>query len=397
MKENINAISPFHNTSLNALVIRVEEAGESPEQSEEYMEELLFLVHSAGYKVFEAHSYSWRRPDPATFLTKGRVEEIKKRIEEHKKEIDFVLVDAELSAVQVRNLENIWSKPVTDREGLILEIFAHNARTAQAKAQVELARLEYELPRLTHQWTHLSRERGGIGLRGGGGEQQLEADRRKIRKQITKLREKLKEFQQQAEIRRSGRETLPRVALVGYTNVGKSTLMRLISKSSVLVADRLFATLDTTTRKVTLNGHPFLLSDTVGFIRKLPPKLLEAFHTTLAEVREADLLLFVMDASKPGYMEQLRIVERTLEKIGAADIPILIVMNKIDKLTPAQRELLEESWRAQIPYPTVFISATEKINVQELYDKLTEMVSSVKSLKNSPPDNLLRVGERKLS
>lgn len=363
---------------LRALVVRIEGPAESPEQSEEYLDELVFLVHSAGYAVQNVCSYGWRRPDPATFLTRGRVEEIGEVLKNEKGQIDFVLVDAELSAVQVRNLEKIWEKPVTDREGLILEIFARNARTAQAKAQVELARLKYELPRLAHQWTHLSRERGGIGLRGGGGEQQLEADRRKLRRQIAQLTQKLEAFRQQAEVRRQGRETLPRVALVGYTNVGKSTLMRLITKAPVLVADRLFATLDTTTRKVVLNGTPFLLSDTVGFIRLLPPRLLEAFHTTLAEVREADLLLLVVDASSPGYLEQIRTVERTLEAIGAAEIPLLVVMNKIDKLPPEQRELLEESWRAQSPYPTVFISAAQKLNLDTLYAAIVELLTEIK-------------------
>lgn len=363
---------------LRALVVRIEGPAESPEQSDEYLEELVFLVRSAGYVVQGVHTYGWRRPDPATFLTKGRVEEIKEKLQAQKDQIDFVLVDAELSAVQVRNLEKIWEKPVTDREGLILEIFARNARTAQAKAQVELACLEYELPRLAHQWTHLSRERGGIGLRGGGGEQQLEADRRKLRRQIAQLSQKLEAFRRQAEVRRHGRETLPRVALVGYTNVGKSTLMRLITKAPVLVADRLFATLDTTTRKVVLNGTPFLLSDTVGFIRQLPPRLLEAFHTTLAEVLEADLLLLVVDASSPGYLEQIRTVERTLEAIGAAEIPLLVVMNKIDKLPPQQRELLEESWRAQSPYPTVFISAAQKLHLETLYATIVALLAEIK-------------------
>jgi len=373
------------NGQLRALVVRIEGPAESPEQSEEYLEELLFLTRSAGHAVVHTFTYGWRRPDPGTFLTKGRVQEVQAYIEAHKDAIDFILVDAELSAAQVRNLEKAWGKPVTDREGLILEIFARNARTAQAKAQVELARLEYELPRLAHQWTHLSRERGGIGLRGGGGEQQLEADRRKIRKQITQLRLKLKEYAKQAAIRREKRETLPRVALVGYTNVGKSTLMQLITKAPVLVADRLFATLDTTTRKVVLHGVPFLLSDTVGFIRKLPPNLLQAFLTTLAEVKEADLLLLVVDASSPGYLEQLRTVERTLETIGAADIPILLVMNKIDRLTPEQRELLETTWHAQSPYPTVFVSATTRENIPELYAQIVTLLQQITQLKKTPP------------
>lgn len=360
-----------------ALIVRIEGIGESPEQSEEYLEELLFLVRSAGYQITEARTFGWRRPDPATFLTSGRVEEIGQLLQEKGDRIDFVLVDADISPVQVRNLEKAWGKPVTDREGLILEIFARNARTAQAKAQVELARLEYELPRLAHQWTHLSRERGGIGLRGGGGEQQLEIDRRKMRQRIARLRDQLREYEKQAAVRRDQRDPLPRVALVGYTNVGKSTLMRLITKAPVLVEDRLFATLDTTTRRVVLDRTPFLLSDTVGFIRKLPPRLLQAFHTTLAEVREADLLLLVVDASSPGYLEQIRTVERTLEAIGAGEIPILLVMNKMDRLPPEQRELVEEGWRAQSPYPVVFISAAERDNIDALYTAIIQLLRAL--------------------
>lgn len=369
-----NSLSPV---PLRAFVIRVEGPTESPEQKEEYLEELLFLVRSAGYEIAEVRRYGWRRPDPATFLTKGRVEEILQLLQSTSQRIDFILVDADLSPVQVRNLEKVWNKPVTDREGLILDIFARNARTAQAKAQVQLARLEYELPRLAHRWTHLSRERGGIGLRGGGGEQQLETDRRKLRQQIQRLRRQLQDFEKQAAVRREGRDRIARVAIVGYTNVGKSTLMRLITKAPVLVADRLFATLDTTTRKVTLNGIPFLLSDTVGFIRRLPPRLLQAFHTTLEEVREANLLLLVVDVSSPGYLEQIRTVERTLEEIGAGEIPVLLVMNKVDKLPPEQRELIEESWRAQSPYPTVFISAACKENLDELYQTLTQLLEAL--------------------
>ncbi|MDW8236429.1 MAG: GTPase HflX [Bacteroidia bacterium] len=371
---------------LRAFVVRVEGPVESPEQKEEYLEELLFLVHSAGHEIAEVRRYGWRRPEPATFLTKGRVEEILQALQSSAQAVDFILVDADLSPVQVRNLEKVWNKPVTDREGLILDIFARNARTAQAKAQVQLARLEYELPRLTHRWTHLSRERGGIGLRGGGGEQQLETDRRKIRQQIQKLRRQLQAFERQAAVRREGRDRIARVAIVGYTNVGKSTLMRLITKAPVLVADRLFATLDTTTRKVVLQGIPFLLSDTVGFIRRLPPRLLQAFHTTLEEVREADLLLLVVDVSSPGYLEQIRTVERTLEEIGAGEIPVLLVMNKIDKLPPEQRELVEESWRAQSPYPTVFISATCKENLDELYRALTQLLGALGFTPAAKPD-----------
>ncbi|MEN2992692.1 MAG: GTPase HflX [Bacteroidia bacterium] len=363
--------------ALRALVVRIEGADESPEQKEEYLDELLFLVRSAGHTITHVFTYSWRSPDPATFLTKGRVEEVQRFLEAQGGSVDFVLVDADLSPVQVRNLEERWNKPVTDREGLILDIFARNARTAQAKAQVALARLEYELPRLAHRWTHLSRERGGIGLRAGGGEQQLEIDRRKVREQIKRLRRQLTHIQRQAQVRRAGRSALPRVALVGYTNVGKSSLMRLITKAPVLVADRLFATLDTTTRRVTLDGLTFLLSDTVGFIRKLPPRLLEAFYTTLEEVREADLLLLVVDASSPGYLEQLHTVERTLERIGAAHIPILVVMNKIDRLSPAQRELVEVSWRAQSPYPTVFVSATQRENIETLYQELVRLLRAL--------------------
>jgi GTP-binding protein HflX len=360
---------------LRFFVVRIEEPAESPEEAEENLAELCFLVESAGYQVGATQAYGWRRPDPATYLTKGRVEEIKSRLSQGT--YDAVLVDAPVSPVQVRNLEKAWEKPVLDREGLILQIFARNARTAQAKAQVELAQLEYELPRLTHRWTHLSRERGGIGLRGGGGEQQIEIDRRKIRQRLARLRRLLAEYQKQAAIRRERRENLLRVSLVGYTNVGKSTLMRLLSKAPVLVENRLFATLDTTSRKIVLDGLPILLSDTVGFIRKLPPNLLEAFHTTLEEVREADLLLLVVDASSPNYLQQIRIVERTLEKIGAGNIPILIVMNKIDRLSPDALDLLEKSWQAQTRYPTVFLSATHKVGLDAFYQTLTALLREV--------------------
>ncbi len=376
---------------LQFFVVRIEELAESPEEAEENLAELCFLVDSAGYAVGATQAYGWRRPDPATYLTKGRVEEVKSRL--HQDNYDAVLVDAPVSPVQVRNLEKAWEKPVLDREGLILQIFARNARTAQAKAQVELAQLEYELPRLTHRWTHLSRERGGIGLRGGGGEQQIEIDRRKIRQRLSRLRRLLVEYQKQAAIRRERREMLLRVSLVGYTNVGKSTLMRLLSKAPVLVENRLFATLDTTSRKIILDGLPILLSDTVGFIRKLPPNLLEAFHTTLEEVREADLLLLVVDAGSPNYLQQIRIVERTLEQIGAGNIPILLVMNKIDRLSPDALDLLEKSWHAQTRYPTVFLSATHKVGLDTFYQTLTTLLREIQrrrqpTLPPSRPDRL---------
>ena len=376
---------------LRFFVVRIEEPAESPEEAEENLAELCFLVESAGYAIGATQAYGWRRPDPATYLTKGRVEEVKSRL--HQGRYDAVLVDAPVSPVQVRNLEKAWEKPVLDREGLILQIFARNARTAQAKAQVELAQLEYELPRLTHRWTHLSRERGGIGLRGGGGEQQIEIDRRKIRQRLSRLRRLLAEYQKQAAIRRERREMLLRISLVGYTNVGKSTLMRLLSKAPVLVENRLFATLDTTSRKIVLDGLPILLSDTVGFIRKLPPNLLEAFHTTLEEVREADLLLLVVDAGSPNYLQQIRIVERTLEKIGAGNIPILLVMNKIDRLSPDALDLLEKSWQAQTRYPTVFISAAQKIGLDTFYQILTALLREIQrrrqpTLPPSRPDRL---------
>lgn len=366
---------------LRFLVVRIQEPVEAPEASEAHLAELLFLVQSAGHEPIQAFSYSWRRPDPATFLTSGRAAEIKAHLEANPQAYDAVLVDAPMSPIQVRSLEKLWEKPVLDREGLILQIFAKNARTAQAKAQVELAQLEYELPRLAHRWTHLSRERGGIGLRAGGGEQQIEIDRRKIRQRIASLRRRLAAFQKQAAIRRAGREALLRVTLVGYTNVGKSTLMQLITKAPVLVADRLFATLDTTTRKVVLEGIPFLLSDSVGFIRHLPPTLLEAFYTTLEEVREADLLLFVVDASSPEYLDQIRTVERTLEKIGAGNIPLLLVMNKIDRLSPEALDLLEKGWQAQTRYPTVFISATARIGLEKFYQTLVSLLKALKAQK----------------
>lgn len=361
---------------MNALVIALQLPGESWEVTQENAEEMRFLAESAGYHVVDMQVYRWRTPDPATFLTRGRIE----RLAAHLPKEGVVFVDAELSPVQVRNLETFWNLPVTDRTGLILEIFARNARSAQAQAQVQLAKLQYELPRLTHKWTHLSRERGGIGMRAGGGEQQLEADRRKIRHQIAHLRQKIALYEKQAHLRRKHRENIPRVALVGYTNVGKSTLFNLITKSDVLVADRLFATLDTTVRRVTTERGTILFSDTVGFIRKLPHMLIAAFRSTLAEVREADLLLHVIDSSSPNYLLQIRNVENTLAEIQAGEIPMILVFNKIDKLSAEDLELFQHSWRARAWNPVVFISAAHRIGIQDLYDTIFRQLHELRKM-----------------
>jgi len=363
-----------HLTGERALLVGLLHRQVTRAELEDQLQELEALVRSAGADVVGVYWQERPTPDAATYIGRGKVAELATIIEQQ--HVSTVVFDQELTPAQVRNLERIWNVKVLDRAGVILHIFAERARTQEAKVQVELAQLQYLLPRLSRLWTHLSKQVGGIGTRGPG-ETQLETDRRLIRQRIQRLQRKLHEITQQRQQRRRGREELPRFALVGYTNAGKSTLMRLITKAPVLVDDRLFATLDTTTRRVVLNGIPFLLSDTVGFIRKLPPKLLQAFHTTLAEVREADLLLLVVDASSPGYIEQIRTVERTLEAIGAGDIPVILVMNKMDRLPPDQRELVEESWRAQSPYPTVFISATKKENIDVLYRMIVETLQAL--------------------
>jgi GTP-binding protein HflX len=339
-------------------------------------------------------------PDPRSFVGSGKLQEIKKYVND--KHIDLAVFDDELSPSQLRNIERELKCKILDRNNLILDIFARRARTAHAKTQVELAQYEYLLPRLTRMWTHLERQKGGIGLRGPG-EREIETDRRIIRDRIALLKNKLKDIDKQMATQRKGRGSMVRVALVGYTNVGKSTLMNLISKSEVFAENKLFATLDTTVRKVVLENLPFLMSDTVGFIRKLPHSLIESFKSTLDEVREADLLLHIVDISHPDFEEHIRTVNETLEEIKAEDKPILLVFNKIDAYSYREKEEddpspktkenfsltdWKRSWMARDGYPAVFISAKKKTNIDELRNILYDKVRAI-HVKRYPYNNFL--------
>ena len=328
------------------------------------------------------------KPDRATFVHSGKLEEIKEYVKAG--EIDIVVFDDELSPSQLRNIENELQVKILDRSNLILDIFADRAQTAQAKAQVELAQLQYLLPRLTRLWTHLERQKGGIGMRGPG-ESQIETDRRLILNKISLLKEKLKQIDKQNETQRKNRHQLIRVALVGYTNVGKSTIMNMISKSDVFAENKLFATLDTTVRKVVIDNLPFLLSDTVGFIRKLPHHLVECFKSTLDEVREADILIHVVDVSHPNFEDQINTVNATLKDLGAIDKTIITVFNKIDAYQPVRTHPedpaepltlaeFKQSWMSKNNSPAIFISALKKENIDEfrklLYDRVVAMHTS---------------------
>jgi len=357
---------------------------ETEEQSKEYLEELQFLVDTAGAETVKIFTQKLQKPDRATFVGSGRLEDIKAFVKEE--EIDIVVFDDELTPSQLRNIENELQVKILDRNNLILDIFAGRAQTAQAKSQVELAQLQYLLPRLTRLWTHLERQKGGIGMRGPG-ESQIETDRRLILEKISLLKGKLKLIDRQNETQRKNRVAMVRAALVGYTNVGKSTIMNMISKSEVFAENKLFATLDTTVRKVVIENVPFLLSDTVGFIRKLPHHLVECFKSTLDEVREADILVHVVDVSHPNFEDQIRTVNETLKDLGVKDKPTITVFNKIDAYQPilAEGEHAEpltlddfrHSWMAKNNSPAIFISATKKENVEEfrklLYDKVVEI------------------------
>jgi GTPase len=364
------------------------------EQSEahvkEYLDELDFLAETAGAVCLRRFIQKLPNPDPKTFIGKGKLEQIKTYIDEQK--VDLAIFDDELSGSQIKNIEKALGCRVVDRTSLILDIFAKRARTAQAKTQVELAQYRYLLPRLTRMWTHLERQRGGIGLRGPG-ETEIETDRRVIREKLARLQEKLKQIEKQSITQRKGRGEMVRVALVGYTNVGKSTIMNLISKSEVFAENKLFATLDTTVRKVVIEGIPFLLSDTVGFIRKLPHDLVESFKSTLDEVREADILIHVVDISHPHFEDQIDVVNQTLVDLGAGDKPTIVVFNKIDAyhyeekepddLTPFTKENmsledLKNSWIAkESGRMCCFISAVKKQNINELRKELFEQVRKV--------------------
>ncbi len=355
------------------------------EQVQEYLDELEFLALTAGAKAVKRYIQKLPHPDPKTFLGKGKIEEIKEYIDKHE-DINMVIFDDDLTGKQVSILEKKLKVKIIDRSTLILDIFARRAQTAQAKTQVELAQMQYLLPRLRGLWTHLERQRGGIGMRGPG-EKEIETDRRIVRDKINQLKKQLEKIEQQNETRRKQRGQLVRVALVGYTNVGKSTLMNLLSKSDVFAEDKLFATLDTTVRKVVFGRMPFLLSDTVGFIRKLPHHLVESFKSTLDEVRESDILLHVVDIAHPQHEEQIRTVNQTLQDLDVLDKPTLFVFNKIDLyrekffdpfLDEEAKQEIEEGLRGslkhQFEHDNVLVSALTKENINELRERLTEMV-----------------------
>lgn len=358
---------------------------------EEYLDELRFLAETAGVETVATFTQKLPYPDKRTFVGSGKLQEIKEYIAEN--EISAVIFDDELSPSQTRNLEKELGIKILDRTRLILDIFAQRATTAYAKTQVELAQLQYLLPRLTGMWTHLERQRGGTGTRGGAGEREIETDRRIIRDRIARLKEQLVKVDRQMATQRSGRGSLVRVALVGYTNVGKSTLMNMLSKSEVFAENKLFATLDTTVRKVVLENLPFLLSDTVGFIRKLPTQLVESFKSTLDEVREADLLLHVVDISHPNFEDQINVVNQTLRDIGAGDKPVFLIFNKIDSYTYVKKdeddlmpetrenwtlEQLQNSWVAKSNgAPCIFISAKDRTNIEKLRKDIYGMVREI--------------------
>ena len=359
-------------------------------QAEEYLDELEFLAETAGIVTVRRFMQMLPSPNSRIYVGPGKLEEIAAFCEENA--IDVVIFDDELSPSQTRNIEKALPCLTQDRTRLILDIFVGRAQTAYAKTQVEVAQLEYMLPRLTGMWTHLERQRGGTGTRGGAGEREIETDRRIVRNRISKLKEDLKKIDRQMAVQRSNRGQMVRVSLVGYTNVGKSTLMNLLSKSDVFAENKLFATLDTTVRKVVFDNLPFLLSDTVGFIRKLPTQLVESFKSTLDEVREADLLLHVVDISHPGFEEQMDVVKQTLREIGAGDKPTFIIFNKIDAytyikkdeddLTPATRENLslddlKRTYMASTDAPCIFISALDRQNIDKLRQDLYSMVREI--------------------
>jgi GTP-binding protein HflX len=369
----------------------------TPEQNEEkvqeYLDELAFLAETAGLAPGKRFVQRLEMPNPVTFVGKGKLEEIEAFVKDEENEIGVVIFDDELSAKQLRNIEKVLNIRIMDRTSLILDIFAMRAQTAHAKAQVELAQYQYLLPRLTRLWTHLERQRGGGAIMRGPGETQLETDRRIILDKISRLKQELKDIDMQKSVQRKNRGKLVRVALVGYTNVGKSTLMTLLSKSDVFAENKLFATLDTTVRKMTIQNLPFLLTDTVGFIRKLPTHLIESFKSTLDEVREADILLHVVDISHPAFREQIEVVEKTLYDIDNSEKPVILVFNKIDAfthvekdeddLTPMKRENytldeLKRTWLNNMNNKeTIFISAKEKENIDALKDLLYAKVKEI--------------------
>jgi len=385
-----------HKKQETAVLVAIDYKFKPKGQADEYLDELAFLTETAGAITLKKFTQKLDHPFSATYVGTGKLEEIKLYVQEH--EPNMVIFDDELSPSQIRNLENALNVKILDRSNLILDIFASRAQSAQAKTQVELAQMQYLLPRLTRMWTHLSKQQGGIGMKGPG-ETQIETDRRIILEKVSLLKKRLENIDKQNLTRRSNRDGIIRVTIVGYTNVGKSTIMNVLSKSDVLAENKLFATLDSTVRKVVLENTPFLLTDTVGFIRKLPHQLIECFKSTLDEVREADLLVHVVDISHPNFMEHIHVVQQTLEDIKSDHKPVIMVFNKIDLYHPQARGLDEEtgeelpelsmeenlehlkkSWMSKENTPVVFISAQKKQNMEELRDKLTKTVASLYQL-----------------
>ncbi len=371
-----------------AILVAVVSQKQSVEKAEEYLDELAFLAETGGVKTLKKFTQKMERPDSRTFVGKGKLEQILAFIKHN--DVSMVIFDDELSSSQLRNLSELLECKILDRSMLILQIFMLRAKTAQSKIQVELANYQYILPRLTRMWSHHSRQKGGIGLRGGPGETELETDRRIVRDKISLLKEKLELIEKQGLTQRKSRDSMVRVALVGYTNVGKSTLMNLISKSEVFAENKLFATVDSTVRKVVLEQLPFLLTDTVGFIRKLPTTLIECFKSTLSEIVESDILLHIIDVSHESFEEQIEVVNKTLAEIGASDKTIILVFNKIDLFK--NEELRDEIADDEIPLTkmeqlkasyiakdqqALFISATQKEGIEALRSLIASEVSKV--------------------
>lgn len=363
---------------------------QTEEKAAEYLDELEFLTYTAGGDVLKRFTQKLDSPNAKTFIGSGKIEEVRKYVKNHR--VDTAIFDDELTPAQQQSIERILQCKVIDRTYLILDIFAKRAKTSYARTQVELAQYEYLMPRLVGMWSHLERQRGGIGMRGPG-EQEIETDRRIVRKKIARLKKRLAKIDKQMRVQRGNRGSLVRVALVGYTNVGKSTLMNIISKSKVFAENKLFATLDTTVRKVVIRNLPFLLTDTVGFIRKLPTQLVESFKSTLDEVREADLLLHVIDISHPSFEDHMASVDKILKDINCADKPLLLIFNKIDAYSPEpldEDDLVTErtsahysieewkqTWMSRLGDNVLFLSATEKENIDEFRKKVYEAVRKI--------------------
>lgn len=378
----------------NVIFVGVIKQGEDEALVMEYLDELQFLAETAGAVGTKRFIQKVDKPEHSTYIRSGKLEEIKQYIDLYRDTldaIDIVIFDDELSPTQLRNIENVLQTRILDRTGLILDIFAQRAKTAYAKKQVELAQYQYILPRLTRMWTHLERQKGGIGMRGPG-ETQIESDRRIILDKIAKLKDELKKVDRQMASQRGNRGSLARISLIGYTNVGKSTLMNVLAKADVFAENKLFATLDTTVRKIVIDACPFLLSDTVGFIRKLPTELIEAFKSTLDEVREADVLLHVVDISHSNFEDQIRVVNQTVKDIGAQGKPMYMVFNKIDaykyeeydefSITPKTwknytLEEMQKEWTERESSPCIFISAKDRTGIDTLRDELYRMVSNI--------------------